>query len=780
MKLLDTVYQLSIISLCLANLAEEFHNAALDSFRHLPHKYDEINPIYTADNIENGVWVPEYDISTQDYKSKINIEPLPEVSEGISLLEKAVEAGSSEAASDLGDIYTFGNFSVHVNYSNALSYFHKSVSLKANGHAYFMLGFMYSTGMFGEIPINKQRAAVYYEFAAKNDDFNALLVLANNYYHGISCAADCSVSKFYYAAVARKTMKYLSDINPENIEDHLTYNLALPDFKGGIYGRRVSESLSTVSNSVSSFLALRESIRDSNFNSQDSNIVDYYFDAYENYHGNYFKEKNYTKAFHNSVMCISNAREKFGGAYFELSTQIDRFVWSRCQSLLGKLYFSGHGVERNMTRAYLWLKSGQKIYNDNETLLTLALFHQLDPSFKGGYSEKALSFLKDAATNGSGYAAYLLSKATIAPKTPLQTTFTKNSYDLMKYAAKSEVLPAIYYFADAAESGYSSSVGDKYECEHVVGIYKSFIERSEKFVLPHLRYALEELKFGKFKNALLGFLIAAEQGLANSQVSASYLLFQLEPLFSLTKKKFASERIKSALSYLELASAQDHLDSTILLGDLYSAGSKAANISVDYTKSFAYYSKAALVSSGHGCYKLGYMYEYGLGSPNNTVDYFMAKRYYDMARKYYKERDVGHHTADSKASTFPVTLALLRLRFKMLFKGQSNEKELDSTGWFSTFKKLTKSDETQEKESNAQAKSESHLEGGTYEGEDEYETFDYIVLTLTIAFFFYMALENVRGHFRRLGRRRNGDVAENQNANIEQAPRFRFEFVFAI
>lgn len=780
MRLLTTIHRLSILSLCIADLAHDLHNAGIASLRHLPNKYESIDPIYTADNIEHGVWIPEYDPETRDYKGTINIEPLPEVSEGISLLEKAAEAGSSEAASDLGDIYTFGNFSVKVNYTTALAFYHRSVSLKANGHAYFMLGFMYSTGMFGEIPMNKQRAAVYYEFAAKNDDFNAQLVLANNYYHGISCAADCSVSKFYYSTVARKTMNQLADLDPDSIEEHLSYNLALPDFKGGLYGQRVSESASTVSNRVSSFLALRESVRDSNFNSQDSNIVDYYFDAYENYHGSYFKEKNYTKAFHNSVMCISNAREKFGGTYFELSTQIDRYVWSRCQSLLGKLYFNGHGVQRNVTKAYLWLKSGQKIYSDKETLLTLALFHQLDPSIKGGYTELALNFLKDAATNGSGQAGYLLSKAGIAPRTPLQTSFSKGNYDLMKFAAKSDILPALFYFADAAESGYSSSVGDKYECEHIVGFYKSFVERSEKLVLPHLRFALEELKFGNYKNALLGFLMAAEQGLAYSQVSASYLLYQMEPLFSFSKKKFVPERIRSALTYLELASAQDHLDSTILLGDLYSAGFEAANVSVDNTKAFAYYSKAALVSSGHGCYKLGYMYEYGLGSPNNTVDYYMAKRYYDMARKYYKERDVSHHSSESKASTFPVTLALLRLRFKMLFTGQSNEKEMDSSGWLSTFKKLAKSEESQEKESNAQAKSEAHLEGGTYEGDDDYETFDYIVLTLTIAFFFYMALENVRGHFRRVGRRRNGDGAENQNANNEQAPRFRVEFFFAI
>lgn len=769
---------MSLFALCIASQVDDLYNSALELLNQLPEKYHNYNPIYTQENIVDGVHIPQYDLSKQNYDTPYIYKPQEEALDALSLLQQAAEAGSSNAASALGDIYTFGNFSIPVNYTRALSYYHQAVASKAHGHAYFMLGFMYSTGMFGEIPMNKQRAAVYYDFAAKNNNFNAILVLANKYYHGIDCAVNWPVAKFYYSTAARMTRAIIAPNDLEMIADYITYDIALPDYNGGVYGRRVSESPSSLENRMTIFKDLRESLRDNNLNSQDANIVDYYFDAYESFYGSHFQQRNFTESFQNCLSCVVHASKKFDGPYRDLTTQIDRFIWSRCLSLLARFYFDGRGVQRNVTKGRLWLQQAKSLYKDQDTLVNFAAFHRLDPSYKNSYTSQALMYLKHAATNGSYLAAYLLGVATIAPTQPLQTSYTKNSYDLIKYAAKSDYTSALFYLADAAESGFSATMGDNYECEHIAGFFKSFIEKSEKVMLPHIQYAFTEFRFGNYKNALLGFLIAAEQGLANSQVSAAYLLHQLEPILSWKKKSFHKSRILSAFSYLELASSQDHLDATILLGDLYSKGFKTANISEDYSKAFAYYSKAALSASGHGCYKLGYMYEYGLGSPNNTVDYFMAKRYYDMSRKHYKDRDASQENSATRASTLPVTLALLRLRFKMIFSGSTNEKEMESLGWFSTFKKIATKEAKETKESAAQVKSQAHAEGSHYEGEDEYETFDYVILTLTIAFFLYMAVENLRGRFRRMDRRQNG--GDQQDGNAEQAPRFRVEFFFAI
>lgn len=61
-------------------------------------------------------------------------------------------------------------------------------------------------------------------------------------------------------------------------------------------------------------------------------------------------------------------------------------------------------------------------------------------------------------------------------------------------------------------------------CSTTISYYDVFVERLSQFYAPHLKYAFEELVAGNFKNALVGYLIAAEQGFEAAQISAAYLL----------------------------------------------------------------------------------------------------------------------------------------------------------------------------------------------------------------------------------------------------------------
>ena len=100
--------------------------------------------------------------------------------------------------------------------------------------------------------------------------------------------------------------------------------------------------------------------------------------------------------------------------------------------------------------------------------------------------------------------------------------------------------------------------------------YRVFLERLSSFYAPHLKFAFEELIAGNYQNALIGYLIAAEHGFEEAQISAAYLLYQLQPLYSNNHQNFCSERVEMAVDYLERASKQSNVDATILLGDLYS------------------------------------------------------------------------------------------------------------------------------------------------------------------------------------------------------------------
>lgn len=774
--------QLVLASLPAMHLLAE----AKSALEKLPSKYLELSPKYNHDNIYGGIYVPQFNAITHQYDQYHALEPNPVViNEILPKLDAASQAGLQEASVILGDIYMFGNYSIESNYSLALQYYTAAVSKQENGHAYFMLGFLYSTGMFGEIPVDKEKANVYYEYAAQNDDINALLVLANNHLHGIGRPQNCQVAQFYYARAARWAMRHVHENGLYQSNQQISYNIKLPDFNGGLYGNRVTESELSVVSKLDNVVATRNDFREKNLNSHDSEIADSYFEAVMYYYGGYFIKRDTEKAFLNALVCAYKADQKFGKKNLESISKIDRYFWKRCTSLLGHMYLKGHYVDRDVSRAHDWMEKSREIYTSERDMLDMAYLHQLDPTTNGQLSPSCQYWLESATYNGSTHAAYLYSRYLIGSlQNPFDTNYDQHSYELLRSCVRRDHYESLFYFADAVECGYVASIGESFSCNDLVNYYKRFIEKSESFLMHHLKYAFDELVHGNFKGALLGYLIAAEQGLANAQISSSFLLFQLEPIFNWTPRTFESNRVKSAMNYLELASMQGDVDASILLGDLYSGSQPSANITIDNAKAFAYYNKAALSFSPHGCYKLGYMYEYGLGSANNSVDYYMAKRYYDLSIKYRQDYNAvlgGMQLLGHKANTYPVSIALLRLRLKVLWNKDNKQEQPESSGWFSTFKTLGREQEVEEEEERAVSKAQLHHEGGNIEEEEEYDIFDYVVLIFTFIFFAYMFFQNVRRQIQRVRGGAPVNEAENQGDDMMFRMRGRnFEFFFAI
>ncbi|KAF7584640.1 Sel1 repeat family protein [Clavispora lusitaniae] len=753
--------------------------------KNAPSRYYGMSPRYTFKNIDDGISVPQYDTELHQY-TEAPLFPLslhPTTEERIALLEEAAQAGSVEAKVALGDIYAFGEHAVPVDYLRARSYYESAVADSPHGHAYFMLGFMYSTGLFGEMEMDKTKANVYYEFAAANDDLNALLVLAYQNFQGVGRPENCALAQFYYSRAARIAMKEAHRQGLDSSLEKLSHNIRIPDFNGGIFGPKVSESPSSVYTKVDRFLKTRDSLRDNDIDSHDSEMAEYYFEALQDYHGSYFLPKRWPNAFASALKCAYLGKKNVAGKEDWAVSNVDRYVYSRCMNLVGHMYVKGHGTERNLTRAYTWLTAAAAIYANDKDALDMAYLRMYDPVYTGKLSLGCQEALLQSINNGSAHAAFIYSNYLNGVRDdPFTPTYTSKTYSLLSSAAMAGHYASMFYFADAVESGFADSVGEQFTCTDLVSYYKMFVESSEDTLLPHLNYAFEALTYGDYKNALLGYAIAAEQGLSNAQVSASYLLHQMEPLFTWKRKVFDPIRVRDALRYLELASAQEDIDATILLGDIYSKGIPDANVSTDYSKAFAYYSKAASAASPHGCYKLGYMYEYGLGSANNTVDFFMAKRYYDLSVKYSQEYRVSK-ADDAKGNTYPIGIALLRLRLKLLLsRDKRDDYEDSSSGWFSTFKSLGKSQTTGEDNDRALEKAQAHHEGGRFDDVEEYEIFDYMVLMFTAFIFIFMFLRNFRrqaGVVRGAHNRENAD--DNAQANVNPAPGGNFQvFFFAI
>lgn len=758
---------LCFVATTVASAHELYHHALLLALQ-LPRKYHHRQPKYTADTIHQGVQVPQYNATLHQYEDFESLPVLPGAHEVVRQLHAAADAGSVDATVALGDIYTFGNFSIPVNYTRAVAYYERAVRGAPHGHAYFMLGFMYSTGMFGEVEVDKTRSNVYYEFAAANNDLNAMLVLAYQNFRGVGRPENLALAQLYYSHVARVAMLRVHDAGVDPTFDFLPYDIRLPDFNGGLFGPQISESGSSVFTEVDLHLASRDRLRENDVDKHDSTMTEYYYDAIKDYHSSYFSDRNLTHAFSSALTCAYLGQQNLAGRDDTLVLQVDQFIWSRCMNLVGKMYLKGRGTERNPSRAHAWISSAADVYASGEVALNMAYLRLLDPVYANSTSPGYINTLGIAVTNGSTRATFLYADYLNGLREdPLSPTYTKRSYEFLMHAANNGQYEAKFYLADAVESGFADSLGEQYSTEDLLFYYKMFVDESENVLLPHLSYAFEEFRYGNFKNALVGYAMAAEQGLKNSQVSAAYLLYQIQPLLSWRRKTFLASRINEALRYLELASALDETDATLLLGNIFSEGIPDANVSVDYGKAFAYYGKAALAASPHGCYKLGYMYEYGLGSANNTVDFYLAKRYYDLSVKYYQEY---RFSGGTKGNSYPISLALLRLRLKLLLSRDRREDPDDSSGWFSTLKTLGQS-QASEEDTDAPSRADAHHGGGQYDGEEDFEIFDYMLLAFTVFFFLFMFLRNFVGAARGANRA-NGQI------NGEPAIRANFDVMF--
>lgn len=762
------VFLINIVKVLSAVDGAEQLEEALIRIERLRSQYSPPASIYNRRNIDNNLYIPQYDSSKEDYENIFNrpafVHPILS-DEILPLLETSAEKGNHEASILLGDFYTFGNFSLPVNYSKAYSYYRHAVQLKANGHAYFMLGFFYATGAFGELELDQHKANLYFEFGAANDDVNSILALAYRNLHGVGTSISCEKALYYYTRVAHIGMDLLrkNGVTPDILP---IYNIRLPDFNGGLYGNQVSESPLTIF-STSQFYHRKKNLLNQYTIDVDHEFIDFFFDALKYYYGDIFLPANSTKALEILHDCIEYGNMMFHSKnYYTNNFNMD--FLGQCNAFLGHMYLIGYGAEKDYNKALHYLEASTKIKNTSEALNDLGVLYASDMAPSGRDQVKAARYLNRAAKMGYNEAFLNIAKLLMnnSDTNYLNNPYRDKIFDNIQKGVSAGNVECLFYYAEFFQSGIVKDIHPekRYNCENIVIYYKKFVEKLEPFFFPHLRYAVEELKQGNFKNTLLGYLIAAEQGAANAQVSSAYLLYQTQPFRSSYKRKtFTSDRIKAAIKYLEKASLGNDIDSTVLLGDLYLNGVEGSNFEKDQNKAFNYYKKAELQYSSHGCYNIGYMFEYGLGPANKTVDYFMAKRYYDLSLKYQEL---------SYRNKVPINLALLRLRLKYLFNRKSiddHESHDESSGWLNAFNNMKaeyydSNDDLNQEE--AREKARAHHEGTLYDYDDEeYDVGDYLVLFITCSFFLIIFVQNIMQRIRRWRNANNNNENNENNAN---------------
>lgn len=605
---------------------------------------------------------PEWESMVVSYKEQ-NLTDVHR--EAYSLLEESSALGNVDASYTLADINMYGNWSFPQNASNALRYYHAVVEAESNATAYYNLGFMYATGLFGQVEQNQAKANLFYKFAYENGDMRAAMALGYRYINGVGLSVDWDQALFYYQQVAN-SLKQWYDSGPIGGPDVDSYNIRIADWNDGIYGKGVGDIPSSLTRRSDRF---DDIIDNNNMNDVATEVDFFYYKAINAYEGSYTRKRNFEEAAKYCKLCVEE-----GLPLTDILSIPEQFYTSRCLYLLGKMNMRGEGMAVNHTEAIRLMEMTSKVYELSMSYAALGLiYEQGTPDVRNitMAHEYFEIFAKKGSTNKYEYGRFKWFHGTEDEK--------KNAAKIIESSALHGHYPAMYLFSDLT---YETK--QKKDAPHVASALKYYSEHFDP-LLTSLEWAFFELLEGRTSNALIGYAMAAEQGFEQAQASAAYLLYS-PPSMLESPPITTKERKEMALAYIKRSSTQHNTDSAVWLGDMY------FNIG-EYDNAMACYETVSKRSS-QATFNMGWLYEMGLGVDK---DFHLAKRYYDLAL-----------SIDAKAY-LPAQMALLKLRIKSIIGNlwgsttlPSAENEASNkrtwSDWKNLYYKVRGSGDTQEEE----------------------------------------------------------------------------------
>ncbi|CAN3476470.1 hypothetical protein DICA0_D18140 [Diutina catenulata] len=747
-----------------------------------------------VDNVYTALPIPPWDNATSDYAliRPMSTDDRDDRDRTRKIVEERVlpllqQSAEPRALRMRADIHMFGNYSVAANYSLALGLYHQlAISEHASdddrGHAYLMLGFIHSSGVTGH-PRDPPRAQLYYQMAADLNNIDAMMVVAYRHSQRKS-TADLAVN--YYTKLAEYGIRWWHGYQrPITIEEPLYYNIRLPDFAGGLYGKDVSEERVSIFAPREHHLHVRNQASEYHMDLEEHEYFHYYYDAADYLSGDYLVPRDVSRAIEVLQTCVAQGAATYGPRY-QIASQMDKYYLPMCQTKLAELYMASWGPGPTITGLGAAdagsdtpeAGSGQGLasFATVEELLTRAhLIHedmsrplaQLGKLWQRGHGstkpniKKAADYYAKAVARGSKESLLRLALLLLDISTnqdPLKSPDSRRIYDLVKQASFNGSAPAIYYYCDMIQSGVAQAVDPQFvpvKAQTLSKYYQTMIDRMESFFYPGLPSAFAHYVRGNFQNALVLYALAAEQGSPNAQVSAAHLLYQRPSLaekFQGQAPQSDCERVAMALRYLDMAS-EEVVDAMVMLGDIHHDGIPGC-VPVDLAKAHHYYRKSFGLRSEQGAFKLGKMYEYGHApSTNGSADYFMAHRYYDYAMEMIDVKnnyDLRKHRSITR-NRLPISWALLRLRFKLMFSiGGPKPPSSQSQGWFDTLRRVRRKQAPTAPEPEVAGYEDDYANQG-----ETYDTGDYLVIFITLLFFFFLFIQNMIRQVRRV---RGGQV----------------------
>ncbi|KAF6760305.1 hypothetical protein DFP72DRAFT_102262 [Ephemerocybe angulata] len=579
----------------------------------------------------------------------------------MDLLEHSADLGNMDALYTLGVVSLFPpNHHFELSPEIAYASFSKHASQTGNATSQAYLAFFHASGYREVVPVDQGKAQLYYTFAANGGDKGAQMALGYRYWSGIGTQESCKRALTWYGSAAEQAMaKYLT--GPPGGRTLPQTSTRLSDLVGGIYGPGASVASTGVS-------ALRPAIKAGVARAAGEtweDVLEYYLfnaDRGEIDFAYRLGKIFYQGSIYASAGGIASGAEGVGAIprnyklarhYF---SAIAHQVWphdppstvqtkddnrpigyaAASAAYLGRMYLRGEGVKADPAMAKAWFARGAE-QGDRECQNGLGIIYRdaLVPGSRPDMKE-ALNYF-DAAANQD------LAEA--------QVNMGKHFYnrgEIMKAIAYFELavrngspLEAYYYLAEYHSAQATTPNLPPHittsSCSMAVSFYKLVAERGvwEDDLLRDAEIAWMSSTNQDKEVAMLKWWLAAERGFEIAQNNLGYILDQDRSILRLTRFSPATasnDTASLALTQWIRAAGQRNIDALVKVGDYYYHGlgvSAEENETTRLEKAARYYQSAAdTQTSALAMWNLGWMYENGIGVPQ---DFHLAKRHYDLA-----------------------------------------------------------------------------------------------------------------------------------------------------
>ncbi|KAF8308200.1 HCP-like protein [Clavulina sp. PMI_390] len=649
----------------------------------------------------------------------------------IDLLTHAADLGHLDAMYSLADLSLFPPtwFSLPINATRAFKYYSTHADITGNATSQSHVAFFYATGYAPEgqtapVQVDQARALLYYTFAAHGGDTGSSMVLGYRNWAGIGTNENCMAALDWYESAAEAAMAHFITGPPGG---HTLPKSAtkISDLDGGVFGP--GASVASTGGNVNRPVIKAAKSRGTGETWDDLiGFYKFHADRDELDYAYRLGKIYYQGSIYNAPGGIASGAESFGAipqdflrakAYF---LKVARQVWpaqpingmsrkahltkkegvdehtivtgSWAAGYLGRMYLRGEGVKQDFKVARIWFERGAE-YNEKESLNGLGIIwrdgllnKEVDVKLANEYFLAAASQDFAEAQVNLGKFHYHRAEFAVAIKYFEAAIRNGSRFEAFYYIAS-------IHAARALDPSSSSSVSAG-SCGVAVSFFKLVAERgswksdligeaerlwlggdngfalTSALIAPSSSTGMGDERSRERDAAKLRWWIAAEQGHEIAQNNLAYTLDPHKSLLDHYSSTVANnETARSALIQWTRSAAQHDVDALVKVGDYYYWGVGIENESQDmlWEKAAGYYLSAVETQrSALAMWNLGWMYESGRGV---SMDYHLAKRYYDMALETNTE------------AYLPVMLSLSKLYLKSLWYTITNGQDKSLLLW---------------------------------------------------------------------------------------------------